>query len=83
MSLQEWRGIKARVFEREGGRCQWCGRRGTDFHHVVKRSAGGADHVDNIVLLCRRDHERTDLSGKGRLVIVPLGDERFRFTYFW
>ena len=32
-----------------------------DPHHVVKRSQGGAATVDNIVLLCRTCHDRTDL----------------------
>lgn len=78
-SLAEWRETKQAVFEREGGRCQWSGRPGTDYHHVVKRSAGGSDHPDNVVLLARKAHDRTDWPyAKGRLVVTALGGGRFK-----
>ena len=49
---------------RSGGRCEipWCRRRGPlDPHHIVKRSQGGDDTLDNLLHLCRRDHARADL----------------------
>ena len=55
-----------------------------DPHHVQKRSQGGADHLDNLAALCRRCHDLTDAPyAKGRLVVTPLGGQRFRFVRVW
>lgn len=80
-TLDGWNAIKARIYERSGRRCEvHLTHRGTDPHHVVKRSQGGADHEDNVILLCRAAHEMTDLPyEKGRLVIVSIGGGRFAF----
>jgi len=50
-----------------------------DPHHVIKRSAGGAlADPNNIIAVCRECHRMTDNEfRRGRLVITPLGDERF------
>ena len=48
-----------------GGKCEnpWCRiKTHLDPHHVVKRSHGGSDHPDNITMLCRPCHDRTDLA---------------------
>ncbi|MCB1250226.1 MAG: HNH endonuclease [Acidimicrobiales bacterium] len=42
------------VFLRDGGRCQYCGRRAESIDHVVPRSRGGAHSWDNVVAACRR-----------------------------
>ena len=55
-----------------------------DPHHVVKRSQGGGDHRQNLVLLCRRLHDLTDaprVSRTGRLMIAGHGDETFDFWW--
>lgn len=71
LSLKAWGELKRRVFERQGYRCLVCPDRARDPHHVVKKSAGGADHESNVVGLCRRHHEQTDWPyAKGRLVIL-------------
>jgi 5-methylcytosine-specific restriction endonuclease McrA len=42
--------------------CEVCGmggrvdRGGFDLHHIVPRSQGGGDEVENIILLCRKCH---------------------------
>ena len=42
--------------------CEVCGKSGRadssgfDLHHIIARSHGGGDSVDNIILLCRRCH---------------------------
>ena len=42
--------------------CENCGKAGRvdkggfDLHHILPRSHGGGDEVDNIILLCRRCH---------------------------
>ena len=80
------RALRAHVRARAKGRCEFvAGKRGRHFgpldcHHVVKRSHGGKDVATNLVALCRFHHKMTDSSfSKGRLVIVHLGFETFRF----
>jgi 5-methylcytosine-specific restriction endonuclease McrA len=48
--------IRQSVTERDGGRCRWCGTPTSECHHIVYRSQGGQDEVDNLILLCTRDH---------------------------
>jgi 5-methylcytosine-specific restriction endonuclease McrA len=42
------------VFLRDGGRCQYCGRRAESIDHVVPRSRGGQHIWENVVAACRR-----------------------------
>ncbi len=42
------------VFLRDGGRCQYCGRRAESIDHVVPRSRGGQHVWENVVAACRR-----------------------------
>ena len=42
------------VFLRDGGRCQYCGRRAESIDHVVPRSRGGEHRWENVVAACRR-----------------------------
>ena len=37
--------------------CEVCGSQAVDLHHVIYKSQGGSDEVNNIIALCRRDHE--------------------------
>ena len=54
---------------RDGGICQWCGRRGGDtIDHVVPRSRGGAHIWTNVVLACRACNNR-----KGDRLAKELG----------
>lgn len=86
LSLVEWNALKARVFLRAEWRCEHCKRRTRlEPHHVIKRSRGGEDTVDNVVALCGGSggcHAWTDApwaSAKGRLIVAALGQRRFRF----
>ena len=54
------RGVKARVFERDGGRCVICGRPGNPEAHYISRAHGGLGIEENIVTLCRECHFRYD-----------------------
>ena len=73
-TLAGWREIVAQLRLRAQGRCEnpLCRRPARlDPHHVLKRSQGGADALNNLVALCRRCHVATDLPfGPGRLSIV-------------
>lgn len=43
--------------ERDGG-CILCGKKYVHHHHVIFRSAGGDDSLDNLVCLCPDCHEK-------------------------
>lgn len=55
-----------------------CGTR-LEVHHVIKRAQGGLDFdLDHLVALCPPCHAETEAPYlQGRLVIIPLGNERF------
>ena len=38
--------------------CEVCGARAVDVHHILFRSHGGTDEVENIILLCRNCHNK-------------------------
>jgi 5-methylcytosine-specific restriction endonuclease McrA len=42
------------VFLRDGGQCQYCGRRAESIDHVVPRSRGGLHIWENVVAACGR-----------------------------
>jgi hypothetical protein len=48
--------VKAAVFKRDGGRCRQCGYMGPyiEYDHIIPRSKGGPNTVQNIQLLCRQ-----------------------------
>lgn len=59
----DWDERRRRVYRRDNYTCQDCGARGgrdgnTELHahHVVPRSRGGGDHLDNLETLCLRCH---------------------------
>ena len=58
--------LRRHVVERDGGRCVLCLQNGTDVHHVIYRSQGGTDSLNNLVLLCRHCHERAHGTGNGK-----------------
>jgi len=37
--------------------CSDCGTVAVDIHHVVHKSQGGSDEVDNLIAVCRPCHE--------------------------
>lgn len=50
--------LRNQAIERDGGVCQRCleNDSGLIVHHLIPRSAGGPDHVDNLITLCRKCH---------------------------
>ncbi|HSK82746.1 MAG TPA: HNH endonuclease [Rubrobacter sp.] len=54
--------VKKEVWERDEGRCQWCGTEGTpenpiEYDHIYPWSLGGENTVEHLELLCRK-HNR-------------------------
>lgn len=61
-----WKQIEQHVYERDGYRCQTCGRRGNPYgdadvrpRHVVPKSRGGCTRPRNLRTLCRNCREGT------------------------
>lgn len=52
--------VKQRVYERDKGRCIFCGAPGHPEAHVISRAHGGMGIEQNIVTVCRNCHERMD-----------------------
>ena len=51
--------VKKAVWERDDGRCQWCGAEDTpenpiQYDHIFPWSLGGENTVENLELLCRK-----------------------------
>jgi HNH endonuclease/AAA domain len=84
--VNKWGGRRAQaltraVLERDGYRCVYCGGPATTADHIVPRSAGGTDSMDNLRAACRPcNSSRGDgATGDGRygatttVVIGPPG----------
>lgn len=57
------RAVKAKVWERDGHQCIYCGSpNATPSCHYIARSQGGLGIEENIVTLCTRCHRLTDQS---------------------
>lgn len=59
---------RKKIIERDDGRCQECGLKGEEIHHVLFKSRGGRGVYTNGLLLChachRRLHDKTELADK-------------------
>ncbi|MFP8954107.1 HNH endonuclease [Natrialbaceae archaeon A-arb3/5] len=53
-----WDELRRRTLQRDGYACTRCGadERTLQAHHVIPRSAGGPDELDNLLTLCRPCH---------------------------
>ena len=60
-----YRQLEMKILERDGWRCQGCGRRDQlQVHHLVRRSQSGADCDENLIVVCSDCH-RSLHSGHG------------------
>lgn len=48
--------IRNAVIENADGKCALCGGRGDQIHHIIPKSFGGSDEMDNLVFLCSTCH---------------------------
>jgi 5-methylcytosine-specific restriction endonuclease McrA len=50
--------LRKEILQRDGWRCQKCGRsKNLDVHHITRRSALGDDAETNLITLCRACHQ--------------------------
>ena len=52
------------IWERCGGRCEHCGKKAVDAHHIIPRSAGGSNDINNLIALCRACHDEPVILNK-------------------
>ena len=48
------------VWERCKGRCEYCGKKAVDPHHIIYRSKGGDNNKENLIPLCNTCHAQTN-----------------------
>ncbi|PYU19078.1 MAG: hypothetical protein DMG30_25485 [Acidobacteria bacterium] len=56
--------LRRKVLERDGWRCQICGRtESLEVHHIHRRSLLGDDVAENLITLCARCHQEAHRQG--------------------
>ncbi len=57
LDREDYNRLKLEILERDGWKCQQCGRREQlQIHHIVRRSQAGADCEQNLIVLCSECH---------------------------
>jgi len=65
LPASDYQKLRQRVLERDGWRCQCCGQRAhLELHHLQRRSRGGADSEENLVVLCSQCHRAAHSSDR-------------------
>jgi len=68
--------------------CEWCGVKALhthwplDPHHIKTRGAGGGDTLDNLVILCRPDHDAAQTYKIHRAALIAITGPRVN-SPFW
>ena len=52
--------VKKKVYDRDKGKCVWCGKPGDPVVHFIAKSHGGLGIEENIVCGCARCHYNYD-----------------------
>lgn len=56
--------VKAAIREQQHGKCLMCKNNISDFHHIVPRSKGGSDTIQNQAGLCKKCHTKVHTDAK-------------------
>ncbi len=63
---ERYRELRMKILERDGWKCQHCGRRDElEIHHLVRRSQQGADCEENLIVVCSRCHHSLHAGSAG------------------
>lgn len=61
MSLEIWRPLRQWVYQRDSGRCKYCGTAvelyACHCHHVLELGQGGTNHPTNLKIVCVPCHQ--------------------------
>lgn len=74
---------KLRVYERDKGRCIFCGAPGLPEAHYIPRSHGGLGIEQNIVTACRPCHDKMDNSTDRQQMLQVAADHLKRLYPDW
>lgn len=74
---------KLRVYERDKGRCIYCGAPGLPEAHYIPRSHGGLGIEQNIVTACRPCHDKMDNSTDRQQMLQVAADHLNRLYPDW
>lgn len=69
---------KQALWERCKGRCEFCGKKAVDAHHIKYRSQGGNNLLKNLISLCRSCHENIKILQK-----IAKDPKRYTNRYPW
>ena len=62
--------------------CLICHNQSVDLHHIVRKSRGGGDNVQNLAPLCRKHHNEVHQYKITEELLQGLNDERIKnFTF--
>jgi len=76
--------ISRAVFLRDNWHCRHCNsNQNLDPHHVIYKSAGGADTLDNLITLCRACHDGIHTGRIKVEVVMVLEKEGDIIVKFW
>ena len=71
--------VREAVSKQQGGKCLLCGRRQIEhYHHIVPRSQGGSENINNYAGLCLKCHDKVhqDETAKGKLQAKKKGIQK-------
>lgn len=71
--------VREAVSKQQGGKCLLCGRRQIEhYHHIVPRSQGGSESINNYAGLCLKCHDKVhqDENAKGKLKSKKKGIQK-------
>lgn len=63
--------------------CVVCGKNGVDAHHIKTRGSGGHDTHENLLSLCRLDHQRVHLYGVSKMAEMYPRFREYLVTKGW
>ena len=67
--LYKKRSVNDAVYEAQEGRCLLCGGEINRYHHIVPRSKGGSDTIDNIAGICKECHHKVHTTEEAFLAL--------------